>query len=444
MVDDVGQHGQNHVANGRRTQALKRDAHANRHDLAVAQEGDDAANDAHDHARDAHALLTKLVAQRNDKEDGGGHRKRAQDAQHGLRSAPRVGGAKEGVVQNPLAEVRHRAVLDGAAPLIQQVDAHDDPPLGLAGDGAKLRVQRRRVGLFVACGRASRVAAGQKLLGNALAGKAVLQVDGKGGEKGHHQHGQKPQVLVLLQGKRDQHGEDHRARAHDAKAGDVGKRRQRAALLAVTRRDGDQRGVGRVVDGVGHGVVQVVRDGDPHHLGHALKRHEEHEDRGNRESQGRQQDPGAGLAGQAVRALDELAHHQVGDDDQNRGEELQGGQERQVKLKHVGEVVLQLAGEDARCEKTAKGANQVAKEHLGGGNFVFLGEGRSKRALPERAVCGGGAHSNVSFLRAMLGIALSIGLCRGKVLPKNCQRRKKFCQRHDFAAELQNGAGRGA
>lgn len=84
-----------------------------------------------------------------------------------------------------------------------------------------------------------------------------------------------------------------------------------------------------------------------------------------------------------MRALDELAHHEVGYHDKNRRDKLQRREEREVKAQDVREVVLQLAREDAGGEKPAKGAEEVPKNHLGWRDPVTLCKRAGKWAFPE-------------------------------------------------------------
>lgn len=102
----------------------------------------------------------------------------------------------------------------------------------------------------------------------------------------------------------------------------------------------DHGGVGGVVDGVSDRVVQVVRDGNPDHLGHALKRHDKHQHTGDGKGQRGEQDPRACLAGQSPGVLNQLTDDEVGRHDEHRGDQLQGRQKAKIKLEDIGEVVL--------------------------------------------------------------------------------------------------------
>lgn len=133
---------------------------------------------------------------------------------------------EESVVQNPFAEVAHGAVLHRAAPLEQHIERHDDPPHAVTGNGLELLAQRGGLGRGLGVGVA--------FLGDALTGEEELQVDGQCAEDGDGQHGEEPQVLVLLQREGNEHREYHRAAAHNAQTRHVGEGSQRTALLAVT------------------------------------------------------------------------------------------------------------------------------------------------------------------------------------------------------------------
>ena len=322
MVDNVGNHGQDQIAGRGRTQTLEGHADGDRHDIAAAQTCDDAARGTQQHEAAADQTLTELVGQRYHKDRSHGHRDSAHDAEQALGGAPCVRRAEESVVQNPFAEVAHGAVLHRAAPLEQHIERHDDPPHAVTGNGLELLAQRGGLGRGLGVGAA--------FLGDALTGEEELQVDGQCAEDGDGQHGEEPQVLVLLQREGNEHREYHRAAAHNAQTRHVGEGSQRTALLAVTGGNGDHGGVGGVVDGVSDRVVQVVRDGDPDHLGHALKRHDKHQHTGDGKGQRGEQDPRACLAGQSLGVLNQLTDDEVGRHDEHRGDQLQGRQKAKI------------------------------------------------------------------------------------------------------------------
>ena len=154
------------------------------------------------------------------------------------------------------------------------------------------------------------------------------------------------------------------AAAHNAQTRHVGKGSQRTALLAVTGGNGDHGGVGGVVDGVSHRVIKVIGDGDPHHFRGSFKGDDKHKHAGHAEGQGGQQHPRASLACQNAGALDELTHNQVGSHNQQGGHQLKDGQEPGVQLQHIGEILVQKAGEYARGQQRPEGADEVANQHL--------------------------------------------------------------------------------
>ena len=375
VVDNVGNHGQDQIAGRGRTQTLEGHADGDRHDVAAAQTCDDAARGTQQHEAAADQTLTELVGQRHHKDRSHGHRDSAHDAEQALGGTPCVCRAEESVVQNPFAEVAHGAVLHRAAPLEQHIERHDDPPHAVTGNGLELLAQRGGLGRGLGVGAA--------FLGDALTGEEELQVDGQCAEDGDGQHGEEPQVLVLLQREGNEHREYHRAAAHNAQTRHVGEGSQRTALLAVTGGNGDHSGVGGVVDGVSDCVVQVVRDGDPDHLGHALKRHDKHQHTGDGKGQRGEQDPRACLAGQSLGVLNQLTDDEVGRHDEHRGDQLQGRQKAKIKLEDIGEVVLQDAGEDARGKQCAEGADKIAQQHFRHLDVVAGDTGLRQRRGPE-------------------------------------------------------------
>ena len=375
MVDNVGDHRQDQIAGRGRTQTLEGHADGDWHKVAAAETCDDAAHGTQQHKAAADQTLTELVGQRHHKNRSHGHRDSAHDAQQALGGAPCVRRAEESVVQNPFAEVAHGAVLHRAAPLEQHIERHDDPPHAVAGNGLELLAQRGGLGRGLGVGA--------PFLGDALTGEEELQVDGQCAEDGDGQHGEEPQVLVLLQREGNEHREYHRAAAHNAQTRHVGEGSQRAALFAVTGGNGDHRGVGGVVDGVGHGVIEVIRNGDPNHLGHALKGHDEHQHACHGQRQRREQNPGACLTGQGLGALDQLADDEVGRHDQHRGNQLQGRQEAEIQFQDIGKVVLQNAGEDARGKQCAERADKVAQQHFRHLDVVAGDTGLRQRRGPE-------------------------------------------------------------
>ena len=397
MVDNVGNHSQNQVAGWGGTQALERYADGNRHDVAAAETGDNTADSAHQHKHAANQTLAELVGQRHNKDRGDGHRDSTHDAEQTLRSAPCVCRAKEGVIQHPLAEVAHRAVLHSAAPLEQHIERHDNPPHTVAGNNLELLRQADR--LFGGVGFL-----GAAFLGDTLAGEHKLQINREGTENTHGQHGNEPEVLVLLQGEGDKHREHHRANAHIGQTCHVGEGSQRAALLAVTGGNRNHRGVGGVVDGVGHCIIEVVCNGNPDHLGRALKRHDEHQYAGDRKGQCREQNPRAGLAGQCLGALNQLADNQVGRHNEHGGNQLQGGQEAQIELENIGKVVLQDAGKDTAGKQCAEGADKVAQQHFRQLDVIALDAGACQRAFPEVAF--GFRHNKGSLLLLFWGFII--------------------------------------
>ena len=80
--------------------------------------------------------------------------------------------------------------------------------------------------------------------------------------------------------------------------------------------------------------------------------------------------------------LNQLAHHQVGRNDQNCGKQLKGRQKTEVQLQHVGQVVLQLAGKNPRSQQCPKGTDQVTEQHLRRADILRCDLRPQERAVP--------------------------------------------------------------
>ena len=375
MVDNIGNHCEDQVAGRGRAKALECYADGNGNDMTAAKAGDNTAHSTQRHEHAADHPLAEFVGQRHDKHGGHSHRDRAHDAEQALRGTPGVSIAEEGVVQHPLAVVAHRAVLHRAAPLEQHVECHDDPPHTVAGHSLELLTQRGsllRGGILAAA-----------LLGNTLTGEKELQINRDRAENGHCQHGNEPEVLILLQCEGNEHREYHRTAAHDAQTCNVREGGQRAALLAVTGRNRDHRRVGGVVDGIGHGVVKVISNRDPDHLGRALKGNNEHQHACDRKRQRREQDPRAGLAGQCAGTLNQLAYHEVGRYDQDGRNQLQRGQKTEIQLEDICEIILQDACENTGGKQCAERADKIAEQHFRHFYIIACNTGPRQRGRPE-------------------------------------------------------------
>ncbi len=255
MVENVCKHCENHIACGRGAEAFKRDAYRHRIEVVGEAAGDYAARKT-DYTADKHDYaFAELGGKRPDKRHCDSHGYRAENV-YDCHCAGAVLAADCGAGELVGAEICNGKVFEHTAELEEKIEDYYYPPELVGCNGFELFFDRN---LFLGgCGDM------HALFGYSFTREVILQDGEKEGYHADCYERNCPCGFVggfpPAQKPRDYHGEYHSARAHNRNGSEVGERRQKSALVAVSCRHGDEGAVCGVVQRVCHGIVEVVGD----------------------------------------------------------------------------------------------------------------------------------------------------------------------------------------
>ena len=351
-------------------------------------------------------LLAEFFRERPHREDPYAHRDAAQDGDERLRDAVRVS------AEDIVAVVRQGEVFELAGQRIEQEVAEEQQ---------HIFVRQHRLDLGEEGDFLFRLA--RAFQRDALLGEVIFHERERERDAGEHAHAHDPQTLARAEGGHDRHREyegDDDAAHHDG--ADVVEHRQHASLRRVAGGEGHHQVVAHVVDGVGDGIIEVIRQHHPHDLQCLVAaRHHEEQDAAHRKQGRRKEQPRTRLALFCAGAVDDEAHHHVGYGVDDLGDDGEYDEEcaspHRAQAEDVRIIDVEVGRHDGVEKERAAGAQKVAQPFLFVSD-ILRGELGVPDAPREESACVCHDLSLVTCFREGKAGAMQIGKTR--IFPYAC------------------------